>query len=177
MVDNELQEEGFVGAAHSARRSMVRLIPMTVEEFEEYLERDIERYAKENVKAGYWAPAEALEKSRKEHQQLLPTGLATPDHHFLKILDEGGMAIGAAWLKANRDTPVPSGFVYDLFLEEARRGQGYGKQAMLALEEKAKELGLRTLALHVFAHNAEARALYEGLGYQVKSLNMEKLLT
>ena len=156
---------------------MVRLIPMTGKEFEEYLERNIERYAEENVKAEYWAPAEALEKSRKEHQQLLPTGLATKDHHFLKIQDEGAMVIGAAWLKAIHDTALPSGFVYDLFIEEAHRGQGYGKQAMLALEERAKELGLRTLALHVFAHNSVARALYERLGYEVKSLNMIRVLT
>jgi ribosomal protein S18 acetylase RimI-like enzyme len=87
------------------------------------------------------------------------------------------MAIGAVWLKANYDTRLPSGFVYDLFIEEAHRGQSRGKQAMLALEEKAKELGLHTVALHVFAHNAVARALYERLGYEVKSLNMTKLLT
>jgi GNAT superfamily N-acetyltransferase len=156
---------------------MVRLVPMTDKEFQEYLERNIQRYAEENVKAGYWAPAEALEESRKVHQQLLPTGMATKDHHFLKIQDECGMAIGAVWLKANQDTALPSGFVYDLFIEEAHRGQGYGRQAMLALEEKAKELGLRTLALHVFAHNPGARALYEKLGYEVKSLNITKLLT
>ena len=156
---------------------MVRLVPMTVKEFEEYLEQNIPRYAEENVKAGYWAPAEALEESRKVHQQLLPSGLGTKDHHFLTIQDEGGMAIGAVWLKANHDTRLPSGFVYDLFIEEAHRGQGRGKQAMLALEEKAKELGLHTVALHVFAHNAVARALYERLGYEVKSLNMTKLLT
>ena len=156
---------------------MVRLIPMTGKEFEEYLERDIERYAEENVKAGYWAPAEALEESGKAHQQLLPTGMATKDHHFLKIQDGCGIAIGAAWLKANQDTALPSGFIYDLFLEEAHRGRGYGKQTMLALEEKAKEFGLRTLALHVFAHNAAARALYERLGYEVMSLNMIRVLT
>jgi len=156
---------------------MVGLVPMTTEEFEEYLGRDVERYAAENVKAGYWAPAEALAKSREEHRQLLPDGLATKDHHFLKIQDEGGTLIGAAWLKANRETSLPSAFLYALFIEEAHRGHGYGKQAMLALEEKAKELGLRTLALHVFAHNATARALYDGMGYQVKSLNVEKHLT
>lgn len=156
---------------------MVRLVPMTGKEFEEYLERDIERYAEENVKAGYWAPGEALEESLKAHQQLLPQGMATKDHHFLKIQDEGGMVIGEAWLKANQDAPLPSAFLYALFVEEAHRGRGYGKQAMLALEEKAKELGLRTLALHVFAQNPRAMALYEGLGYEVKSLNMEKLLT
>jgi len=150
---------------------------MTVQEYEEYLQRDIERYAQENVKAGYWAPVEALEKSRQEHQQLLPDGLATKDHHFLKILDECGATIGAAWLKANRDTALPSGFIFDLFIEETHRGQGFGQEAMLALEGEAKELGLRALALHVFADNPGAIGLYEKLGYEVKSLNMGKHLT
>jgi ribosomal protein S18 acetylase RimI-like enzyme len=155
---------------------MLQLVPMTVQEFEEYLERDIERYAEENVKAGYSAPVEALEESRKTHRQLLPAGMATKDHHFLKIQDESGAAVGAVWLKANRDTALHTGFIYDLFIEEAYRGKGYGRQAMLALEKRAKGLGLQTLALHVFAHNSAARLLYESLGYQVKSLNMTKLL-
>jgi ribosomal protein S18 acetylase RimI-like enzyme len=155
---------------------MIRLTPMTPEEFEEYLARNIERYAEENVKAGYWAPAEALEESRKVHQQLLPEGLATKDHHFLKIQDECGQAIGVAWLKANQDAAVPSGFIYDIMIEEAYRGQRYGTQAMLAFEAKAKELGLHALALHVFSHNPRAIALYQSLGYEVKSLNMTKLL-
>jgi ribosomal protein S18 acetylase RimI-like enzyme len=156
---------------------MVQLVPMTAQEFEEYLQRDIKTYAEENVKAGYCTPGEALEESRKAHHQLLPQGMATRDHYFLNIQGESGKTIGAAWLKANRDTHPPSGFLYALFIEETHRGQGYGKEAMLALEEKATELGLRTMALHVFAHNAEARALYEGLGYEVKSLNMTKVLT
>lgn len=156
---------------------MVRLVPMTAKEFEEYLVRNIARYADENVKAGYWAPAGALEESRRVHRQLLPAGMDTEHHHFLRIQDEDGTAIGAAWLKANPDTSPPSGFVYDIFLEEAHRGKGKGKQAMLALEEKAKELGLRTLGLHVFAHHPGALALYQRLGYEVKSLNMTKVLT
>lgn len=156
---------------------MVRLVPMTIKEFEEYLARNVERYAQENAKAGYWAPAEALEKSRQVHQQLLPSGLATRDHYLLTIQDESGLAIGTAWLKADHAAAVPTGFVYDIFIEEAHRGQGKGTQAMLALEEKARELGLRTLALHVFAHNPRAIALYKRLGYGVKSLNMRKELT
>ena len=53
---------------------------------------------------------------------------------------------------------------------------GFATQAMLALEEKAKELGLVILRLHVFTHNAVARSLYEKLGYEVSSLNMAKVL-
>jgi RimJ/RimL family protein N-acetyltransferase len=47
---------------------------------------------------------------------------------------------------------------------------------MLAIEEKARELGLQSIELHVFAHNAVAMALYEKIGYEVKSQNMTKAL-
>jgi ribosomal protein S18 acetylase RimI-like enzyme len=45
---------------------------------------------------------------------------------------------------------------------------------MLAIEEKARELGLKSIELHVFAHNAVAMSLYERIGYKVKSQNMTK---
>ena len=45
---------------------------------------------------------------------------------------------------------------------------------MLALEEEARRFGLTALALHVFGHNTAARALYEGIGYQITNINMRK---
>jgi ribosomal protein S18 acetylase RimI-like enzyme len=56
-------------------------------------------------------------------------------------------------------------FVLDIQIYEAYRRQGYGSQAFLAMEEKAKELGISTISLHVFKHNHSARAMYEKLGY------------
>ena len=79
------------------------------------------------------------------------------------------------WMK--HEVPRPHGFIYDIVLEEAQRGKGYGKQTMLALEEFANKLGLETLALHVFAYNTAAMRLYKGLGYEVTSQNMVKRLT
>jgi ribosomal protein S18 acetylase RimI-like enzyme len=61
-------------------------------------------------------------------------------------------------------------------IDEKSRGKGYGKQIMLLLEEKARELGLKSLALHVFGSNQVARGLYEKLGYEVSSLNVTKPL-
>ena len=68
------------------------------------------------------------------------------------------------------------GFIYDIVLDEAQRGKGYGKQTMLALEVFAKELRLKTIGLHVFANNRAAMKLYRGLGYEVTSQNMTKKL-
>jgi RimJ/RimL family protein N-acetyltransferase len=59
---------------------------------------------------------------------------------------------------------------------EKFRGKGYGKKARLLIEEKARELGLESLGLHVFAENKVARNLYESVGYEVSSLNMTKKL-
>ena len=59
-------------------------------------------------------------------------------------------------------------------LKEEFRGKGYGKRIMSLIEEKARELGIKKIGLHVFAYNDIARNLYESVGYKVESLNMLK---
>ena len=156
---------------------MIILNPFTEKELESYLQRDIAQYAQENIKAGYWTESEAMEKSRSSHARLLPQGVATPNQHLFSIWDsERGEPVGNIWMFADYDSANPSGFIYDLFIEERFRKKGYATAAMLALEGKAKELGLTALYLHVFAHNLAARSLYDKLGYGVKSTNMAKPL-
>lgn len=155
----------------------VKLVPLLQPEFEGYIERDIRLYMEENIRAGYWSEGEALEKSRKAHERLLPQGLETPNHYLFAIQETStGTTIGSLWLMADRETEYPTGFIFDLFVDEAYRRKGYARQAMLALEDKARELGLTSLGLHVFAHNPGAFHLYQGLGYEVKSLNLAKPL-
>jgi ribosomal protein S18 acetylase RimI-like enzyme len=154
---------------------MSKLIPMTQPEFDAFLEQAIPEYAEDNVKAGYWGQEEALEKSRKEFEQLLPQGLKS-ENHYLYTLYDGNDAVGIIWMRANVDRPTRSGFIFDVRIDEKSRGKGYGKQIMLLLEEKARELGLKSLALHVFGSNQVARGLYEKLGYEVSSLNVTKPL-
>jgi RimJ/RimL family protein N-acetyltransferase len=51
--------------------------------------------------------------------------------------------------------------------DAARRGQGYGAQALqLALDFAFRELNLHRVQLTVFAYNAAAIALYQKLGFQ-----------
>ena len=84
--------------------------------------------------------------------------------------------VGLIWLRANTDRPTPSGFIFGLRIDEKFRGRGYGKQAMLLIEEKAREPGLKSIGLHVFGVNTVAQNLYEGSGYEITSLNMQKPL-
>jgi len=154
---------------------MVRLVPMTESEFEIYLEKAIPEYAADKAGAGDWSEEEALERSRQSYTALLPQGVNTENHYLYRVqLEESGEKIGVIWMK--HEAPRQQGFIFDIVLEEAQRGKGYGKQTMLALEKIAQGMGLEALALHVFAYNAPAMKLYEKLGYEVTSQNMTKKL-
>lgn len=66
--------------------------------------------------------------------------------------------------------------MYDFLVYEPYRRCGYGWQALQALEQNVRALGLDTIGLHVFGHNHAARALYEKAGYEVTNINMAKKL-
>jgi RimJ/RimL family protein N-acetyltransferase len=157
---------------------MVHLVPMLESEFQTYLEEDIERYAQVRVLAGDWQPAEAMQKSREEHRQLLPDGLATKNQHLCSIEDEViSSKVGVIWFAIYDDQLQPLAFVYDFLIYEDFRQRGYGTQALLALDVKVKELGADKIRLHVFAYNQIARALYEKSGFEITGIYMTKELT
>jgi ribosomal protein S18 acetylase RimI-like enzyme len=153
---------------------MPDLVPMTQLEFDAFLARSIPEYAAEHVRTGNWLESESLEKSRKEFEELLPQGLKSEDN-FLYTLVDGDQTVGMIWVKV-KTHPSRSGFIYDVFIEERFRGKGYGKRLMLLLEEKAREMELKSLALHVFGSNYVARKLYETIGYEITNVMMSKTL-
>ena len=156
---------------------MIELVPMTEGEFKAFLDRSIREYAEDKVRAGAWSQTEALARSRREHRTLLRDGLRSKYHHLYTIREShGGEAVGVLWFRANLDSATPSGFIFDIEIDESHRRKGYGRQAMQQLEEIAREMGLRQLELHVFAFNDGARTLYDSLGYTVTGLNMSKRL-
>jgi ribosomal protein S18 acetylase RimI-like enzyme len=156
---------------------MIQLVPMTEQEYRIFLDRSIREYAEDKVRAGAWSQTEALARSRREHRTLLRDGLRSKYHHLYTIREsDGGEAVGVLWFRANLDSATPSGFIFDIEIDEPHRRKGYGREAMQQLEEIARKMGLRGLELHVFAFNEGARTLYESLGYTVAGLNMSKQL-
>lgn len=155
----------------------LNLRAMTPEEFVPYEDADAHHYAENMVRAGFWSSEGAFNKAKSIHANLLPDGVHTKNHLFFVIEDtRTEVSIGVIWLFVDREAQPPLGFIYDLLLHAQFRGRGLGKQAMLALEKRAKKLGLASLALNVFEDNAVAKALYASLGYEVQSLNMRKRL-
>jgi len=67
-------------------------------------------------------------------------------------------------------------FIYDFIIEESFRGKGYGKQALVALDEKLKSMDVQSVGLHVFGDNVTAQELYRKMGYQITGIHMKKKL-
>lgn len=157
---------------------MVRLIPMTEEDFQRWREPKIRQYALDKAQAGNWGVAEAQRMSEQSFHQLLPEGLATPHQHLLTIEDpDPATKVGFLWFAVNMQGPRPVAFLYDLIIFEEFRRRGYAAQALQQLEASVQALGLDTLTLHVFGHNQAARQLYETLGYVATNINMSKKLS
>jgi ribosomal protein S18 acetylase RimI-like enzyme len=157
---------------------MIYLRPMLEKEYIPYLERSIIEYAEDKIKAGNWHPSEALERSRQEFQKLLPEGPETPCQHLYSILaDDLVEPVGIIWFAEILDTAKPYAFIYDFSIDEDYRRKGYGSQAMLALEDEVRQVGLEQIGLHVFGHNAAALALYQKLDYRITNINMMKTLS
>lgn len=156
---------------------MVALAAMIEDDYKHYLEHSIGEYAKEKVRAGTWAEEDALQLSEETFRKLLPEGLLTLEMRFYRIVDEKrAEKVGYYWL---HETDSPAGrtfFIYDFLIFEPYQGQGYGKQAMAALDELARGLGISKISLHVFGHNTRALRLYEKSGYAVTDYVMSKLL-
>ncbi len=111
----------------------------------------------------------------KEFQELLPDGPRSREQHLYTIADaETGACVGMIWFAERAAPQVPHAFIYDLVVWERHRGKGYGKAAMLAVEQKVQALGLRRIALHVFGENLSAIGLYDGTGYRTTNRLMAK---
>jgi ribosomal protein S18 acetylase RimI-like enzyme len=150
---------------------------MTDAEFQPYREKLIRGYAGEKASAGYWSVEESLSRSEHEISHLLPDGLTTRNHYLLSIRDSAlAKNIGILWFAVVNEGGQSSAFIYDFEIDVDLRGKGYGMQALQALEQKVKALGLDKISLHVFGYNHTARALYEKLGYQMVNINMAKKL-
>jgi len=155
---------------------MVILRPMTEAEFQPFCELSIAEYAQDHVANGRWSEEEALEKASKEFQELLPDGMATPDHYLFTIINGAQQRVGVLWFGMRKSQGQRAGFVYDVRIDEAFRRQGYGSQAFHELENKVRALGGVKILLHVFGNNYAAQEMYKKLGYETTNIQMAKRL-
>ncbi|GGE48811.1 putative N-acetyltransferase YycN [Pullulanibacillus camelliae] len=152
---------------------MVTLQPMNDSAFQAYIATALPEYANEHVKSGDWAKEEAMEKADMQFKQLLPEGIRTKGHYLFSLV-HNDQKIGMLWVKLTETAHDQSAFIYDIKVDEAYQGQGLGKATMTALDSFARSKGIKTIKLHVFAHNTRALSLYKKMNYQITDYYMMK---
>ncbi len=141
--------------------------PMREDEYGPWLVAQAGHYVAELVGGGL-TPAQARAKAERDHEAVLPDGLASP-HTLIRLLEADGGPVGSVWLHLRqRDLSdgSPLAWVFDIVVDEARRGRGFGRALMLLAERECLAHDVHQLALNVFAGNGTARALYTSLGYR-----------
>ena len=154
----------------------VRLRPLRDDELPAFIEHGRAAYARDMVTQAGLTPEQAEQKAESDWSRLLPNGAVGPGHHLFAVEeDESGERVGSLWIaERSSDFEGTAAFVYSIEIDEAFRGRGYGKHAMLLAEDEVRGRGLSHIALNVFGGNEIARSLYRSLGYMETAVFMRK---
>jgi ribosomal protein S18 acetylase RimI-like enzyme len=155
---------------------MLKLVPLTQAEFDPWIARVRRNFIDDLITYHSLSREEATMAADQQIDGALKQGLGTPNN-FIFRLESEAQSVGAIWFAVRGGQAAKKLFVSDIFIDENQRGKGYGKKAMLLIEEKARELGLARIGLHVFAKNTPAVELYRSLGFEDTSHLMDKVLS
>jgi ribosomal protein S18 acetylase RimI-like enzyme len=144
-------------------------------DYDAWAARAIAGYAAQIAASGALGEEAAWDKARGDHERALPNGLDTPGQLIFRLLDDG-QPVGWLWLAVPYPGDPSMAWVYAVEVDEAFRGRGYGREAMLLAEAEARARGMRSVGLNVHGGNTIARSLYTSLGYDVTVQQMKKAL-
>ena len=143
--------------------------------YRDYRKDLVRHYAADKVRAGAWSQSEAEGRAARDVDGLLPEGPATQGHLLYSVREDSTDAeVGIVWFALRESGVGRSVWIYDIIIHEDFRRRGYASRTLELVEERARDLGAKSVELHVFGHNRGARALYEKLGYNITSITMAK---
>ena len=144
------------------RHPDVLIRPLRADELPAFTERGRAEYERQLVEFAGLRPDEAAEKARRDW--------TISGEQLVYAVEDAGRMVGSLWFGEVRGRV----FLYELWVDPAERGRGYGRAAMAALEAEARRRGLRGIEFNVWAGNDVARSLYRSLGYAEQAVFMNK---
>lgn len=152
----------------------VVLDPMSDEEFAEFVVGAVRDQAAHHIRTGRCTPSQALTYAKGEYMLALPEGLETEGSYLYTARDaETRQRVGFLFLMLRRRADTTETFVFNIIVDEDKRGRGYGRAMMRATLQWAREHDTASVGLHVFGHNTVARELYTSLGFRETSISMQ----
>jgi ribosomal protein S18 acetylase RimI-like enzyme len=148
---------------------------MRDDELAAFLPRGEVGYRRQLVDFAAMSEEDARVKAERDYAGLFPDGRVQDDHFvFVVEAEEDGHAVG--YLVYALRAGGAKAWLYEIDIDKAERGRGYGREAMQLFEEDARARGVREIGLNVFAGNDVARSLYRSTGYSEQSVWMIKSL-
>lgn len=155
----------------------VSLRDMTDQEYDVFRPRFEADYARDIARSGTLPLAEAKRKAAADLGRLprdSRSGDRSAGGHQLWTAYDGDLVVGPVWVEVRDRTDGRHAFGFDLEVDEALRGRGYGRAVLRAALEGCQERGAASVSLSVFGFNDRARRLYESEGFVVTAQTMAK---
>lgn len=152
------------------------LRPMNSDELATFVGQQEHGYVQQMIEFAGLPEEDAVTKARADMERYLPGGRPGEGQHLF-MAEAGGDVVGHLWLAEESPSPrTGEAWIFDIEVQAAHRGNGYGRDLMLAACEEAKRLGCTSLGLNVFGGNDVAIRLYQSLGFRTSNMQMSKAL-
>ncbi|CAM3140823.1 GNAT family N-acetyltransferase [Leuconostoc gasicomitatum] len=153
---------------------MLKIMPMSPNHFQKYMDFAVNEYATEKIAAGTWTAETAQKNSQLTYDRLLPNGLATPDNFFYSIFKNSEI-IGYIWFGTDNEN-ASTAFIFDFEIYKTYQNSGFGSKTLELVSNEAKNMGFTSLGLHVFGSNSRAIHVYQKSGFNITDIKMQKQL-
>jgi ribosomal protein S18 acetylase RimI-like enzyme len=139
---------------------------MTQPEFENFYQRSVQYQVVQLMDARGISREEAGREAEEELAGMLPNGLHTENNFLMSIISNEEI-VGYIWTLHEERQGRKQSFLCDFAIQEDKRRQGYGTEALRLMEKQAADAGCVESVLFVADQNLAARALYEKCGYKL----------
>ena len=144
------------------------LTPIKDKHLKKFLTMSIDMYAQSMVDSGEYPNRTVPDSlSRNEVNGYFPNGKLRANEHIFSIVNHKKEVIGTTWVTLIPEATRLRAFLVWIDIQPAHRRKGHAQEAMDAIEKFLRERSVHSLTLVVFAHNQQARQLYQKLGYSV----------
>jgi ribosomal protein S18 acetylase RimI-like enzyme len=156
---------------------MINLRKMRVEEYPAYCDYFIADYSNE-IALNYGHSIEvAIDLANQDLIRYFPNGPDSNEHDLLCIeIDSNNSLKVIGYLWHSIKSSDASTFIYDFYIADEYRSNGYGKKAISKLEKLLISSGINQIKLRVAYQNQRALALYQEVGFTISGYNMSKKL-
>ncbi|MCW8357056.1 GNAT family N-acetyltransferase [Marinomonas pontica] len=156
---------------------MINLRKMRVEEYPAYCDYFIADYSQEIAQNNGHSIEIATDLAHQNLIRRFPNGLETNEHDLMCIeIDSANSLKVIGYLWHSIKSSDVSTFIYDFYIADEYRGNGYGKKAISQLEKLLVSADINQIKLRVAYQNQQALALYQEIGFTISGYNMSKKL-